>query len=352
MAYRAGAEISGKEFNDAHPSRLSNPLVEPERGLLRCWPATEVGGGPPSAPGPAEHWTARRWGCASRSAHGVHNGGVPMDPQFLLHAGEPPGRQGWRPMGMFADSPGYSTPGMSNHKGEGVFPQDLYGASNVPGLWAAGDALCSMQNGAGYAGFGCSCAGSAVQGARAGRAAAEYAKDEAAPVVDAALLETLSREMLAPLSRQRGFSPAWVTRIMQGIMYPYYVMYVKEKSRLEAALSQIMYLQEKYAPLLKVDDPHGLRSAHEARNMLLNAEMKLRAGLAREESRGTHFREDFPFRDDENWLCWVKLVERDGKMAVVKHPLPAEWHPDPALSYREKYPVELLGEDEYLGERA
>ncbi len=169
-----------------------------------------------------------------------------------------------------------------------------------------------MQNGAGYAGFGCSCAGSAVQGARAGKAAAEYAKNEAAPVVGDSLLETLREEMLAPLSRQRGFSPAWVTRVMQGIMYPYHVMYVKEKSRLEAALSQIMYLQEKYGALLKTDDPHGLRTAHEARNMLLNAEMKLRAGLAREESRGTHFREDFPFRDDDNWLCWVKLVERDG----------------------------------------
>ena len=165
---------------------------------------------------------------------------------------------------MFADSPGYSTPGMSNHKGEGVFPHDLYGASNVPGLWAAGDALCSMQNGAGYAGFGCSCAGSAVQGARAGKAAAEYAKNEAAPVVGDALLEALREEMLAPLSRQRGFSPAWVTRVMQGIMYPYHVMYVKEKSRLEAALSQIMYLQEKYGALLKTDDPHGLRTAHEA----------------------------------------------------------------------------------------
>jgi succinate dehydrogenase/fumarate reductase flavoprotein subunit len=134
-------------------------------------------------------------------------------------------------------------------------------------------------------------------------------------------------------------------------MFPYYVMYVKERSRLEAALSQIMYLQEAYAPLLKVDDPHGLRLAHETRNMLLNAEMKLRAGLAREESRGTHFREDFPFRDDKNWLAWVKLVEKDGRMAVMKHPLPAVWHPDPALGYRDRYPVELLGEDEYLRRR-
>jgi succinate dehydrogenase/fumarate reductase flavoprotein subunit len=139
--------------------------------------------------------------------------------------------------------------------------------------------------------------------------------------------------------------------VMQGVMFPYYVMYVKERTRLEAALSQIMYLQSAYAPLLKAADPHGLRVAHETRNMLLNAEMKLRAGLAREESRGTHYREDFPFRDDADWLCWIKLAERDGAMAVDKHPLPAEWRPDPALAYREKYPIELLGEDEYLAER-
>ena len=120
-------------------------------------------------------------GLRIQSAHGVHNGGLPMDPRYLFTPGSLPGGKGGEPPGLFADSPGYSTPGMSNHKGEGVFPQDLYGASNVPGLWAAGDGLCSMQNGAGYAGFGCSCAGSAVQGARAGRAAAEYAQGEACP---------------------------------------------------------------------------------------------------------------------------------------------------------------------------
>ncbi len=349
MAYRVGAEISGKEFNDAHPARNASPLAESKPTPMTS--ATEMGGGPPSAPGPAPELDGRRMGLRIQTAHGVHNGGLPADPRFVSTPGGLPGGRGGEPMGLFADSPGYSTPGMSNHKGEGVFPQDLFGASNVPGLWAAGDALCSMQNGAGYAGFGCSCAGSAVQGARAGTAAAGYAANQAVPVVDSAVLETLGKEMLAPLSRPRGFSPAWVTRVMQGIMFPYYVMYVKEKSRLEAALSQIMYLQAKYAPLLKADDPHGLRNAHETRNMLLNAEMKLRAGLAREESRGTHFREDFPFRDDERWLCWVKLVQRDGAMAVVTHPIPAKWHPDPALGYREKYPVELLGEDEFLQKR-
>lgn len=350
MAYRAGAEISGKEFNDGHPARRANPLAESSGGLMRS--ALELGGGPPSAPGPVPVLDGTRLGMRVQSAYGVHEGGMPIDGTYLAVPGVPPGglpeEAGRGPLPWFVNAPGYSTPGMSNHKAEGVFPQDLYGGSNVPGLWAAGDGLSSMQNGAGYAGFGCSCAGSAVQGARAGKAAAEYAKGEAAPGAGETQLESLQQEMLEPLSRPRGYSPAWVTRLLQNTMFPYYVMYVKEKGRLEAALNQIMYLQQKYAPELKAGDPHELRLVHEARNMLLNAEMKLRAGLAREESRGTHYREDFPFRDDANWLCWVKLVERDGEMAVIKHPVPPKWHPDPSLSYRERYPAEFPGEDAYI----
>jgi succinate dehydrogenase/fumarate reductase flavoprotein subunit len=152
-------------------------------------------------------------------------------------------------------------------------------------------------------------------------------------------------EMLDPLGRPRGYSPRWVTRLLQDTVFPYYVLYVKERRRLEYALGQIAYLREKYAPELKAVDPHGLRLVHETRNMLLNAEMKLRAGLAREESRGTHYREDFPIRDDERFLCWIGLAERDGEMVAVEHPVPLEWRPDPALAYREKYPVEFPGED-------
>jgi succinate dehydrogenase/fumarate reductase flavoprotein subunit len=349
MAYRAGAEISGKEFNDGHPARRANPLM-PDVGVRPgpMKPPFEMGGGPPSALGPADALDGARLGMRITSSFGAHDGGQPLDPKYILTPGSMPGGRGGEPPGPFAAAPGYSTPGMSNHKAEGVFPQDLNGASNVPGLWAAGDGLSSMQNGAGYAGFGCSSAGSSVQGARAGRAAAEFALTAPAPEVGDSLLAGLVREMLDPIVRPRGYSPAWVIRLLQNTMFPYFVMYVKERSRIETALTQIMYFQEKYAPELKAKDAHDLRSAHETRNMLLNAEMKLRAGLAREESRGTHYREDFPYRDDENWLCWVKLVEKDGAMAVVKHPVPAKWHPNKALSYREEYPTVYPGEDEFV----
>jgi hypothetical protein len=82
--------------------------------------------------------------------------------------------------------------------------------------------------------------------------------------------------------------------------------------------------------------------------MLLNAEMKLRAGLFRKESRGTHYREDFPARNDDDWHCWVTIKEADGEMVLGKKPIPEAWKPDAKVPYRERYPREFPGEDEFL----
>ena len=61
--------------------------------------------------------------------------------------------------------------------------------------------------------------------------------------------------------------------------------------------------------------------------MIYNDETKLRAGLLRTESRGDHYREDFPEKDDKNWLAWV-IISRDGdKMKLTKRDIPDEWKP-------------------------
>ena len=89
---------------------------------------------------------------------------------------------------------------------------------------------------------------------------------------------------------------------------------------------------------------------HETANMLLNAEMKLRASLFRTESRGTHYREDYPARDDENWLAWVLLQkDENGEMLVTKEEIPDEWKPDMSVPYDERYLNRFPGELEYLG---
>ncbi|MEI6896961.1 MAG: FAD-binding protein [Psychromonas sp.] len=352
MAIRVGAQISGKEFNDAHPANNANFLDHSTKNSASGDAVSKktvlgLGGGPPSQDGPLnpEDLNGATLGLRIDSAVGISLGGQPVAEEYSRGPG------GTNPIfsGAGTGAPkkmGFSTVGMGNHKGEGIFPQDINGRSNVEGLWGAGDAMCSMQNGAGYAGFGSSSSGSAVQGARSGHAVAEYVKTQPTPAPSTEYIEEMKQKMFAPMNNEQGHSPAWVTRIMQGTMFPYFVMYVKEQSRMENALSQIKYLQNTFADNFKVENFHELRSAIETRNMLLNAEMKLIAGMTRKESRGTHYREDYPYRDEKNFLAWVKLTLNDeGNVQSEMHPIPEKWHPDPSLTYREKYGFVYPNED-------
>jgi succinate dehydrogenase/fumarate reductase flavoprotein subunit len=56
--------------------------------------------------------------------------------------------------------------------------------------------------------------------------------------------------------------------------------------------------------------------------MALCAEMFYRASLDRKESRGWFVREDYPERDNANWLKWIILEEKDGEMAVSTEDIP------------------------------
>ena len=150
------------------------------------------------------------------------------------------------------------------------------------------------------------------------------------------------------MKREKGYSPTWITNVLQGIMVPYYVLYVKKQDRLEAALTNIKFLRDHFAPKLIAGDIHQLRHVVETQNMILNAEMNLRAALMRKESRGSHFREDYPFRDDKNWLAWVKISRDGDKMRLTKVPIPEDWGPDPSLSYEERYPHRFPRELEFL----
>ena len=91
-------------------------------------------------------------------------------------------------------------------------------------------------------------------------------------------------------------------------------------------------------------DPHELKLVHETENMVLTAEMILRASLFRTESRGSHYREDYPRRDDPAWLAWTQLKEDKGAMKAVKVPIRKEWWPDLSKPYGERYPKRFPGE--------
>jgi succinate dehydrogenase/fumarate reductase flavoprotein subunit len=315
MAYKVGAEITGKEFCDFHPRTVPGTLLTdgfPPRHLsLRNTEGEEVIDRGPS---------------------------LPLDLDFHTHAGKAP---------LKKDGTVYvsdSASGMSVHTQEGIWPTGLDCSSGVKGLYAAGDNLATMMVGANYNGMGNATATCSSTGTRAGVAAAKYAKTFQAKDLDSTLVDQAKQKMLAPLKRKGGYGPAYVTQLIQNSMAPYFISRIKHGDRLQATLTLVEFYRNHLVPKLYANDTHGLRLVHETENMVINAEMRLRAALYRTESRGTHYREEFPRRDDSNWLSWVMLKEENGKMKLYKKDIPEEWSPDSKLPYEERYPIRFPGE--------
>lgn len=380
VAFRAGAWITGKEFHDTHPTLSAHPaasydgwrwaqdvkgayiMVGPpdklnggltlngalkaHEGQLLRLPGGGPGGEPPLPPG-----TVRPLSPYEKSNQRYAGKGFLADSNLIVDFGGPPEtetdperqkEQGFRVGG--------ATAGMGVHKGEGVYNSDYRcAADGVPGLFVAGDALGSMLCGPLYPGRGFSSYGSAIQGRIAGKSASAFVKGAAPSHPRRADVDAKTQRIWEPRERTEGFSPFWVTQVLRNTMSPLHILYIKDPRRLDGALASIEYLRNHVCPNMVASDGHDLRVAHEAENMLLNAEMKLRAGLFRTESRGTHFREDHPYRDDTNWFCWVVIKkDGDGGMTLEKRPLPAAWKPVAGMAYRDAYPRIWPGEDNAL----
>jgi succinate dehydrogenase/fumarate reductase flavoprotein subunit len=361
MAYNIGAKVTGKEWNDGHSGQTENAAdcyngwhgmfdrkpstigveVVHQLGVDGNYMAYMDGNPMQMGPGADKKKTVKggpyvpeefeQSGGPGGPPGGDSNGpprGGPGGPPGGGPGGGPPGggkdrsgKASGGPPGMMGASVGGSSAGMSIHKSEGLVPINDKCESNIRGLYAAGDALGSHMSGGIYTQGGSSLTGSGVQGAIAGQAAAEYAKSVALANVSGSRLKAIKKEMLAPLNRKAGYGPAWVTQTLQSIMIPNFVLYIKKESMLKAALAYVEELRNHHMPQLRAADVHELRLAHETANMIISAEMKLKASLMRKESRCSHFRLDYPKLDNNNWQAWINIYKgANGKMQLEKQP--------------------------------
>jgi len=343
MAYNIGAKITGKEWNDGHlgsaknsadsfgnwhdmfeqtPSTTSvqiNHHLGVDLNYIAYASGNSVKMGPPGMP----------------SSTTIEGG--PFTPEEFKNNATPPKgsderrgppenarggpKEGERPPGMNADPVGGSSAGLAIHKSEGLAPINDKCESTIKGLYAAGDALGSHMSGGIYTQIGSSLAGSAVQGAIAAEASSSYAKSIKMPEVSKEQIAKIKEEILAPLKREAGYSPRWITQTLQGIVIPNFVLYIKKERMLQASLTYVEELEESHIPHIKASDMHELRLAHETINMVISAQMKLRASLMRKESRCSHFRVDYPELDNENWQAWINIYkDKNGAMAFKKQP--------------------------------
>jgi succinate dehydrogenase / fumarate reductase flavoprotein subunit len=196
--------------------------------------------------------------------------------------------------------------------------------SRVKGLFACGECAVGI-NGANRLG-GNSLSDLIVFGKRAGEYAARYARDAAAPRLDSAQTEAAQQWALAPFERSSATpGPFQIQHELQEMMQES-VGIVRTESEMRRALEQLAQLRQQAARAGTGGNREynpGWHTCLDLHNLLTVSEAITRCGLARKESRGGHFRDDFPDKDAR--FGKLNLVVRkgaDGGMEIAEVPIP------------------------------
>ncbi|TMK61836.1 MAG: succinate dehydrogenase flavoprotein subunit [Actinobacteria bacterium] len=197
------------------------------------------------------------------------------------------------------------------HYAMGGIPTDLEGQvvtgpdeTPVPGLYAAGECACVSVHGANRLGTN-SLLDIVVFGRRGGKHMAEFADGSDAPELPERP-EGFARDMLDGLmNRREGANAADIRSELQESMFDL-AFVVRSETGLKKMQQILGGLRERYERVFVQDTGRTynteLMEAVELGFLLDCAEATVAAALARDETRGAHYREDHPLRDDEHWL--------------------------------------------------
>jgi len=200
--------------------------------------------------------------------------------------------------------------------------------TNIPGLFAAGECAAGL-HGANRLG-GNSLSDLIVFGKRAGEYAAKYAKEHGAGQVNEAQVEAAAREALAPFERGAktggtADGPYQVQHELQGMMQEL-VGIVRREDEMSRALDGIGKLNQRAGQVAvygHLEYNPGWHTAIDLKHLLTISEAITRSALDRQESRGGHFREDFPNKDEAAAKYNNVIVKSaDGSMRLRHEPIP------------------------------
>jgi succinate dehydrogenase / fumarate reductase flavoprotein subunit len=196
--------------------------------------------------------------------------------------------------------------------------------SRVPGLFAAGECASGI-NGANRLG-GNSLSDLLVFGKRAGEYASIYARELPAGQIQESELDAIAKRTLAPFERgDQGEGPYRIQQDLQAMMQDQ-VGIVRTEAEMQQALVALAELRARAARVGvggNREYNNGWHTALDLENLLTVSEAVTLSAIARKESRGGHFRDDYP-KQDPAFSTINIAVERlpDGGMKVESIPIP------------------------------
>jgi succinate dehydrogenase / fumarate reductase flavoprotein subunit len=171
--------------------------------------------------------------------------------------------------------------------------------TDVPGLFAAGECAAGL-HGANRLG-GNSLSDLLVFGKRAGEHAAQFAKTNAQGTIDERQVVGAARAALAPFDREGPENPYSVQHTLQDVMQDL-VGIVRQEEEMRTALEKIAQLKARAAHVSVAGNReynNGWHTAIDLQNLLTVSELITMSALERKESRGGHFRDDYPSKNEE-----------------------------------------------------
>ncbi|MCY4543819.1 MAG: fumarate reductase/succinate dehydrogenase flavoprotein subunit [Gemmatimonadetes bacterium] len=195
--------------------------------------------------------------------------------------------------------------------------------STVPGLFAAGECAAGL-HGANRLG-GNSLSDLLVFGQRAGRYAAEFARENGNGTIDDGQVEAAVGETLAPFDRENsGENPFDIQYELQDRMQEL-VGIVRNEGDMQKALEVIDELRQRAQKVSVIGNREynpGWHTALDLKFLMIVSEAVARAALERKESRGAHFREDYEDKDEEfGNINITQHRNENGEMVINRIPV-------------------------------